>query len=274
MKNWLILDCNSISYVAYYAISKELSYNNIRTDVIYGFMSMSLQLMEEFHDHIPIFCWDHGFGIRKNLFPGYKAKRDLLPPEELKKREAFKVEVEKIKFDYLPKMKVNNNFFQDGYEADDIIASLSKNLNPRDSAIIVSGDQDLYQLLGNNVSIFCPRYRTLMTKGKFLAKYGIPVSQWALYKALAGCTSDEIPGCPGIGPKKAISFIKDEMPNPAKIEHFMETDIYQVYKKLTTIPLEGTPKYNPATENIDTKAWRILAKKLGMKSLLRSKLNG
>lgn len=273
MKNWLLLDCNSISYVGYYAINKELTHNQIRTDVIYGFMSMTLQLLEEFHDHIPVFCWDHGFGIRKKFYPGYKAKRDLLPPEEQKKRDAFKEEVEKIKFEYLPEMNVSNNFFADGFEADDVIASISKNLDYKDSAIIVSGDQDLYQLITNKVNIFCPRYRTLMTKGKFLSKYGIPVSQWALFKALAGCTSDEIPGCPGIGAKKAVLYIKDEMPNPAKIEHFMETDTYQLYKKLTTIPLPGCPEFEPTVQSIDRKAWSKLAKKLGMKSL-RSKING
>ena len=271
--SWLLLDCNSISYVAYYAISKELTFENIRTDVIYGFMSLSLQLINEFSDHIPLFCWDHGFGKRKTLYPGYKAKRDLLPPEELKKREEFKDQIELIKFKYLPEMKVTNNFYADGYEADDIIASLVKNLKPKDSAIIVSGDQDLYQLLRDKVHIFCPRYRTLTTKGKFLAKYGIPVSQWAFYKALAGCTSDCIPGCPGIGSKKAIQFIKDELPNPAKIEHFLQTDTYKLFKKLTTVPLEGCPEFSPVVENISTRDWRKLASRLGMQTL-RRKLNG
>jgi len=267
--NLLLLDCNSVSYVAFYAISKELTHNNIRTDVIYGFMSMSLQLMNEFPDHIPVFCWDHGYGKRKVMFPGYKLKRDLLPPAELKKREAFKAELEKIKFKYLPEMEVKNNFFADGYEADDIIASISKSLGPRDSAVIVSGDQDLYQLLNDKVTIFCPRYRTLMTKPKFLIKYGLPVSQWAFYKSLAGCTSDCIPGCPGIGPKKAIQFINDELTNPAAIENFMKTDVYKLYKQLTTIPLDGCPKFLPAPENINGRAWGKLAQRLGMKSLKR-----
>jgi len=273
VNNWLLLDCNSISYVAYYAISKELTYGNIRTDVIYGFMSMSLQLINEFSDHIPVFCWDHGYGKRKTIFPGYKLKRDLLPPEELKKREAFKEQIEIIKFKYLPEMKVTNNFYADGYEADDVIASISKRLPERDKAIIVSGDQDLYQLLSNKVHIYCPRYRTLMTKPKFLMKYGIPVSQWAFYKSLAGCSSDCIPGCPGIGPKKALQFINDELTNPAKIEHFMETETYKMYKLLTTIPLPGCPKFDPVVENINIREWSKLASRLGMKSL-QGKLNG
>jgi DNA polymerase-1 len=114
----------------------------------------------------------------------------------------------------------------------------------------VSRDQDLYQLLSPSVCLFDPLSNGGMTEPQFRDKYGLPPSEWAEVKALAGCSSDNITGASRIGEATAVKYLRGDL---HKIEGFRRKIIEAFYScgaveqnlKLTRLPFPGTPRVGP-----------------------------
>ncbi len=187
--------------------------------------------------------------FRQSMFAGYQQGRPDLP-------EDFVPQI-KMVHDFLEKLKVSV-FELDGYEADDLIGTLSVKAKSNIEVVIVTGDRDLLQLVNGHVKILMPI--TGMTKTALFGereveeKYGVTPAQFVDYKALIGDASDGYPGVAGIGPKGAAKLIQeyDNFENlykhigdlPEKIGLKLATDAEQaaLAKKLaqivTNVPIQ------------------------------------
>lgn len=265
----LIVDATQLAYRSFFA-GGHLSYGGSETGVIYKFL---LQI-EAVAKRVPepmtlVFCWDHKVNKRKLLDPNYKKHR---------KAEIEGIEDMFNQIDYLQNEFVEIGFYSylfSGFEADDLIAAACLE-NPDQNKLIFSSDQDLYQLLDNRTSVITqPRKKGLglYTEGDFQKEYGINPDDWVLVKTIAGCSTDNVIGVPGIGEKRAIEFIKgtlSERLTDSIMEHW---NVVEPNFKLVYLPIEDvkirklkhrswnhdrfhTMLVKKGIRNIDQKVWR------------------
>lgn len=202
----LIVDSNEVAYRSFFAGGR-LSYQDVPTGVIYKF----LKKIEEIGTKIRkpatlVFCWDHDFSKRKEMYPEYKSNRNKDSIEGIK--DLFQ-QMEFLQDEFVEIGFYSYQFY--GLEADDIIASICID-NPREEKIIVSQDSDMYQVLDKKTSMLRKTDKEtvdLYTLKAFKKEYGVTPEDWILVKAIAGCAVDNIKGVSGIGEKRAIQFIND-----------------------------------------------------------------
>lgn len=273
----LILDSNFLCYRAFHAMG-DLSYGAIKTGVVYGFLKEVQNLQDRFGTMRVAFCFDVGNPVRKQLLECYKQKRHEhrdATEEEVAARKLLRRQIRNLYSEYLPEIGYRNVYHCHGYEADDLIASLVMNLPEEQEIIIVSADGDLLQLLRPNVSIFRPgMFRNpgkVVTLQSFYKEHGIHPKKWARVKAMAGCTSDEIPGIPRIGEKTAAKYLRGELkPTTAAfkaIESKEGQTIIRTNKPIVKLPFEGTPVLSVVEDKITQAGWASVCDKLGLKSL-------
>lgn len=281
-KKWILLDCNYLCHRAKHAIGS-LSHNGTATGVVYGFLRELPFFQERFDTHRLVFCWDSKTSKRKQMCPEYKANRaeriKKMTPEELVFEDDFRYQMQQLRRRYLKLIGFKNVFCQKGYEADDIIASICKSVHERnlknrrrdDKVIIVSSDQDLYQCLSWNVTIYDPHRNKTMTRQKFITKYGIKPHEWAMMKAIAGCLGDNVKGVKGVGENTALKYLRGELNENSK--KFLNivceegTHIYASNKCLVKLPMKGTKKFELKKDKISEEGWKTVVKELGMKSI-------
>jgi len=277
MRTWLILDCDFLCHRALYSMDW-MHHKENATGVTYGFFRDVINLKRFFHTNHIVFCWDSKHSIRKDIEPTYKAnrkKRQLeMSDEEKGSFLGFCKQRKEIRKRYLPKIGLVNNFQHRGYEADDLIAAICKgSVRMSDHIIIVTADQDMYQLLNNYTSIWIPTKRRLITKQKFISHYHIQPDRWAEVKALAGCSSDSIQGVKGIGEQTAIKFLMGDLKKTSKkYQAIMKADENgQIYDtlKLVGLPLVGVKTPQLMEDKLSRKEWNKMCKKLGFTSLRR-----
>lgn len=277
MSTWLLLDTNYLCYRAFHSLG-DLSFGAIKTGVVFGVMRDVLNLQERFGTECVAFCFDVGLPLRRQLLETYKQKRHSganRTEEEERARAHVRAQIEALREDYLPSVGYRNVFGQQGFEADDIIASICRQLPEEDDAIIVTADTDLYQLLSANVSIFTPP--NLHAKGKYITlqsfkrDHGITPKQWVHVKALAGCPTDEVPGVPGCGNKTAIKYILGTLKDTTKIYRRVASERAHalVLKNwpLVKLPFKDTPTFTLQPDEVTDKGWTALCDRLGMESL-------
>lgn len=215
----MIVDCNNIAYIAHYS-SGELSVDDVRTGVIFGFLRTIFSVADRFDTSDFIFCWDSKQSFRKNIYPPYKAKRKEreadMTREQLESLRQARLQFVELRKYVLPKMGFKNNFMRVGYEADDLIADVIKR-NRGGEFCILSSDNDLYQLLGSRVFMFNSVTKEKMTLKRFKMEYGISRRSWVLAKAIGGCNGDGVAGIKGAAdPKsnprsKALQYLRGEL---------------------------------------------------------------
>ena len=206
-----VIDCNFLSYRAGLGFGG-LSFNNSDTTVIFGFLNEMLTFAKEIKSSYKpidkfIFTWDSRKSFRKMAYRDYK-KKEPKSAEDMKILDSIHKQMNILRSEILPAMGFENVLMMTGIEADDIIAKIVSRGEIDNEFIIFSSDADLYQLL----SPYCGMYRAkkgLYTLTDFIEEYDITPKEWAEVKAIAGCTSDKLPGIKGIGEKSAIKYIKD-----------------------------------------------------------------
>lgn len=270
MTTYLILDCNYLAHRAKH-IFGDLSDKGSATGVVYGFLKDILFLEEMFDTNKFIFCWDSDSSKRQRIYPTYKAHRKReLDKDEQEFEYAFRTQVSQLRDIYLEVIGYKNVFCQDGYESDDVIAQVCKTLQPEDYAIIVTADQDLYQLIRKNISWYNPQTKVKMTRGGFIKKYGIKPKEWVKVKAIAGCHSDNIKGIEGVGEKTAIKYLKKELKSSTKayksIKQGWDDTVLQ-NRPLVELPYKGTKPVKIVDDKLSQSGWDKVCKTLGMKSL-------
>jgi len=202
---FLILDGHSLAYRAFHGLPVEnfATSSGQHTNAVYGFVSMLVNVLKDRKPSHLVVAFDVSRKtFRSERYPEYKATRAKTPPE-------FKGQVELIK-QVLESLNICV-VEADGFEADDILATLAKACDFPVS--IISGDRDSFQLVDERVTILYPRKGmsdlVLMTPESVFEKYGVTPVQYRTLAALVGETSDNLPGVPGVGPKTAAKWITE-----------------------------------------------------------------
>ena len=217
----LLVDGYGLIFRAYYAIKNEISTSKGEVvNAVFGFASMLLDVLRrESPDHA-IIALEGGPTFRDEEFAEYKANRGAMPDDLRPQVERVRqlIDALNIPIEERP-----------GYEADDVIGSLSRVCGDRGDVrvIIVTGDSDLLQLVDENTTVVLPgaqRFGELryFDPAAVHARYGFGPEHVADYKALVGDTSDNIPGVSGIGEKTAKALIAQYGDVEAIIAHLDE----------------------------------------------------
>lgn len=186
--------------------------NYIPTGAVYGFLKI-VQTMRNRYAETPckiIFCWEGGYKHRVAMYPNYKANRrvktELADQDQQILKDMFRSEFaqQKEMLEHFISISGWNNCKVDGYEADDVIASLAKKYDNGENRIaIYSGDGDLHQCATDNVHIISAgsgqRRDKIYKVNDVIEKWGVVPTRIPLVKALSGDKSDDIPGCKGCG---------------------------------------------------------------------------
>jgi DNA polymerase-1 len=204
-----LIDGPSLVYRAFFALPESIATSTgVPTNAIFGFASMLVKIVTDYGVCPTVVAWDAGTSGRTELFPEYKAQRRSRP--DLLKQQWPAMEPLVEAFGY-------RNVKVDGYEADDVIASLAARAVKADPPVpvtIVTGDRDVFQLIdeGGLVEVMATARGITDTKlydhEAVLDRYGIPPALIPDFYGLKGDTSDNIPGVPGIGDKTASDLIQ------------------------------------------------------------------
>lgn len=207
MEKLFLLDAYAIIFRSYYAFIKRPTINSkgLNTSAILGFCNTLNEIIEkENPTHIGV-AFDYGKTFRHEAFPPYKAQREATP-------EDIKLSVPHIqtilKAMHIPILQV------EGFEADDVIGTLANKAAEKGiETYMLTPDKDYGQLIRQNVYMFRPRHGGGYDKigeKEIQAKYGIAKAEQVVeLLALMGDSSDNYPGCPGVGEKTAVKLIKE-----------------------------------------------------------------
>jgi DNA polymerase-1 len=197
-----IVDISSFIFRAYYSVRNLSTSSGMPTGAVFGVANMMLKLLDDYAPtHVAVAMDSRTPTFRKDLYPEYKANRPP-PPDDLKVQ--FPLVEELIHgFDVAVLQK-------DGYEADDIIATIAKVAEEAGlRTVIVSGDKDLMQLVGSDVTMLDTMKDKVWDTKAVEEKWGVPPSLLGDLLAIAGDSSDNIPGVPRVGPKTAAPLIME-----------------------------------------------------------------
>lgn len=266
---WLLIDVSYMCYRAFYTTGG-LTYKDISTGVVYGFLRDVLTLCEQHDTNRVVFCFDRDKNLRKEIFPAYKSSRvhGKTPAEKLARKHML-MQMKSLRLDYLPRMGFRNIFSELGYEADDVIASVCLNSLGNDKAYIVSADADLYQLLTGNVSVWSPTKYKLYTLQSLYKEYGVTPSQWAEVKAIAGCKGDDIPGVKGVGEKIAAKYLLGQLKEESVAYKMIRLAREQTRfnTRLVRLPFAGTPVFTLRQDRFSIEGWQSVVAELGIRSM-------
>lgn len=209
MNRLVLVDGNAIVHRAYHALPPlHKTEEGQLTNAVYGFFSMTLKIVGDLAPDNLIVCFDRAAPtFRKQMYVGYQATRPKMEDDLANQFEIIR--------DVLKKIKVCV-FELDGYEADDLIGTLSHQAfteNKENDVVILTGDRDLLQLVNHRVRILAPvtgvTKMILFDEDKVREKYDLEPEQIIDYKALVGDASDNYPGVSGIGPKGAANLLNE-----------------------------------------------------------------
>ncbi len=275
MKKLVLIDGSSILYRAFFALPHFVTKNGEPTGALYGFLRMLIHVLkEEKPDYLAIAFDRRAPTVRHEQFKEYKAQRPKMP-DELSLQ--FQTIHEILRAFDIPVFEI------DGYEADDVIATIAKRAGQSGiETVIISGDMDLTQLIKNNIRVKLTRKGVTKleeyTREKLKEDLGIYPEQIPDYKALRGDPSDNIKGVRGIGPKTAAKLLEkyetvENLVENEKSPKIAENkDLILANKKLCTlyydVPIEfeiDTLKFG----NFDKNRAREILERFEFKSLIR-----
>jgi len=216
-----LIDGNSLAYRAFFALPESIATSTGEpTNAIFGFASMLVKILTEHGPRATVVVWDAGSSGRKELYGDYKAQRSSRP--DLLREQWPHLEGLVEAFGY-------RNLKVEGFEADDVIASLAelaKRQEPPIEVVVVTGDRDAYQLVDERVRIMTTSRgitdTRLYDRDGVIARYGIPPELVPDFIGLKGDTSDNIPGVPGIGEKTAAELLARYGSLEAVLDHVQE----------------------------------------------------
>ena len=195
-----LVDGHSYLYRAFYATPYLSNSSGIPTNATYAFLSMIKKLLNEEKPDILIIVFDSkGPSFREEVFKEYKAQRPPMPDNLSVQIPYVKTILQAMGLPVLEK---------EGFEADDIIGTITEKLKEEDAAIyIVTGDKDMTQLVSEKVFVLDKMKNLLIGEMEVVEKFGVKPALIIDYLALCGDTSDNIPGAPGIGDKTARELV-------------------------------------------------------------------
>lgn len=199
----ILIDANSFCYRAFYAIKGLATSYGQPTNAVYGFVNMLRKILKNDNPDYLGICFDVGKEtFREKKFSEYKIHRQPMPDDLVSQMPIIK---EVISAFNLPMLEL------EGYEADDVIATVSSRLANRDVKVeIVSGDKDILQLVDKNIKVRNPSKEDIIfDKEKVKETFGMEPERLKDLFALMGDKTDNIPGITGIGEVTAKSLLKE-----------------------------------------------------------------
>jgi DNA polymerase I len=200
-----LIDGNSLVYRAFFALPETIATSKgFPTNAIFGFASMLVKIMTEHGQQPTLVVWDAGMSGREETYESYKAERKSRP--DLLREQWPHLEPLVDAFGY-------TNVKVEGYEADDVIATLATRAKEHGLEVtIVTGDRDMFQLIEPGIQVMATSRGITETKlydrDAVVDRYGIPPELIPDFYGLKGDTSDNIPGVPGIGDKTASQLLQ------------------------------------------------------------------
>jgi len=206
-KKIILVDSNNLAYRAFYALPITIATSTgTVTNAVFGFTSMLIKLLEDEKPDIIVCAFDsRGPTFRHDIFKEYKAKRKKMPEE-------LSIQIPLIR-EVLNSLNIES-LEAEGYEADDIIATIVNNVKESfDEIIIVSSDKDILQLVSDKIKVMAVKKgitdTVLYDTNGVVEKYGVRPAEIKDLLALMGDASDNIPGVGGIGPKTALELVSE-----------------------------------------------------------------
>jgi len=202
LKRIYLIDGSSYIYRAYYAIRQLSNSKGLATNAVFGFTNMLLKVVrDEQPDHLAVIFDAKGPTFRKEIYPEYKANRSAMP-EDL--RPQIPIIKQLVQAFNMPGLEL------EGYEADDIIATLARRFAERGMAVtVVTGDKDLMQIVSPQVRLLDTMKDQVVGLPEVAERFGGTPDKVVEVQALAGDSSDNVPGVPGIGEKTARALIEE-----------------------------------------------------------------
>jgi DNA polymerase-1 len=255
-----LIDGSSLAYRAFFALPESIATSTgVPTNAIFGFASMLVKLLTEHGQKPTIVVWDAGHSGRKEVSPDYKATRQSRPDLLREQWPHLAPLVEAFGY---------RNVSVEGYEADDVIASIAEKARAQDvPVVIVTGDRDIFQLIDPDSKVRVMATGRGITDTKLydyqavIDRYGLPPESIPDFYGLKGDTSDNIPGVPGIGDKTAAQLLDrfkdletvlasvDEISGAKRKENLVNhADDARISKQLATIMRDVPVDVDPADE--------------------------
>jgi len=239
--NLYLIDGNSYVYRAFYAIRGLTNSKGFPTNAIYGFTNTLLKIIREKKPDGVVISFDSPEPTeRHRIFTDYKAHRPETPSELVQQLPHVREVVKAF----------NISIFEaPGYEADDLIGTIAKELSRKGANVfIVTADKDMLQLINENVKIYDPVKDRILDEEYVKEKFGVGPERVTEFMALTGDAADNIPGIKGIGEKTArellinVKGLNEIFEHPEKIKKeklrsliIENADIARLSQKLATI---------------------------------------
>lgn len=272
----LIIDSNYICHAVYHSMPK-LTFQTRNTGVIFGFLKRIIAFASQFPDSKMIFVWDSTYSIRKEVYPDYKKVRgnrdETMTQEEKTNKRMAQEQFTEIRDVMLPLLGFKHVYHQDGFEADDLMASI-KNANKDYKFVIITTDKDMYQLIDNRCMLYNPATKSIQTVNTFSEEYGCHPSLWGEAKAISGCSTDNVKGVKGVAEKTAIKYLTKKLsPKSKKYKDIEDSrDMTEENKALVILPLYGTKPIDISNDD-ETNRHKFIkvCERYGFKSLITDK---
>ncbi len=217
-----LIDGNSLAYRAFFALPESIATSTgVPTNAIFGFASMLVKILTDYGPKATVVVWDAGDTGRREIYADYKAQRTSRPDLLKEQWPALAPLVEAFGY---------KNLSVQGYEADDVIASIverARHEQPPIPVMVVTGDRDAYQLVDDGTVKIMTTSRGITDTRVYdregvIERYGIPPELVPDFIGLKGDTSDNIPGVPGIGDKTAAELLQRFGSLESVLEHVEE----------------------------------------------------
>ncbi|ARU59714.1 DNA polymerase I [Tumebacillus avium] len=228
-KKLVLIDGNSITYRAFFALPPLSNSKGQYTNAAYGFTTMLLRLLQDEQPTHLMVAFDKGKAtVRQEIYAEYKGTREKTPGEL---REQFPIVRSILDSFDIPYVEV------EGHEADDIIGTITKEAEAQGyESLVVTGDKDLLQLVSDHVTTMLTRKgiseTEKYTEKEIAERYGLTPQQIIDLKGLMGDTSDNIPGIPGVGEKTALKLLAQFPSVEEVLEHADEAPGKKLQEKL------------------------------------------
>lgn len=244
MDNLLLIDGNSLINRAFYALPPLTNNKGEPTQAVYGFTTMLIGMIGKYKPKYIAVAFDlPAPTFRHKMYDGYKATRKKMPDELAAQLPILKRQLRLMNISIVEK---------EGYEADDIIGTLSRDRSVM--TYIITGDRDSLQLIDDTTSVVMTKRgiteTVLYDEKQLLADYGLTPKQVIDYKSLAGDSSDNIPGVPGVGDKTATGLIAEYGSLDGVYEHVFEIP-GKLGEKLRLGEQSARMSYELATINVN-----------------------
>lgn len=256
-KKVVLVDGSGYIFRAFYALPPMSRDDGTPVNAVYGFCSMMMKLIKEMPaDYLAVVFDAARVTFRQTIYPAYKSNRKetpeaLIPQFPLLRQavDAFGVAQTEM----------------EGYEADDLLATYSRLAQEEGAEVtIVSGDKDLMQMVGSGVTLYDPMKQRVVDVEQVLEKFGVTPDKVVDVQSLAGDSTDNVPGIPGIGIKTAAQLINEfgsldellaraeEIPQPKRRQALTEqADMARISKQLVQLDA-----FAPIEQQLDTFAVR------------------